>query len=236
MRGMDFVIIAQMPSPQAGWGAQHGMDLKPAAARSYEPAAVTPGYTIQCIRNLETFYTITGNRKYLRGIPDAITWLEDSYLPDDHKMNDRITHATFYELGTNKPLYVHREGTSIETGRYWVDYEPKNFPGHYGMQRGINVEAVKKEFERVNAMSPEEAMAEYQSKKNAKPSVPKVDPKRVEELIKSMDKRGVWITQISIPYYLDLVHHPRRVLPGIETRIYVRNMHTMINYLKNMKK
>jgi len=235
-RGMDFLIISQLPKPQAGWGQQYNMEMESVAARSYEPASVMPGQTVQCIRDLQTFYKITGNKKYLRGIPDAIEWLENSYLPDDHKQNDRVTHATFYELSTNRPLYAHREGTSIETGRYWVDYEPKNFPGHYGMQASINVDAVKKEYERVNSLTPEEAMAEYQRAKNSKPSVRKVDPKMVEKLIKDLDRRGAWVETIYIPDYIDLVHNPRRTLEGINTGTFIRNMRTLIDYLQNIKK
>ena len=235
-RGMDFLIISQLPSPQAGWGQQYNMDMESVASRAYEPASVMPGQTVQCIRDLQTFYKITGNKKYLRGIPNAIEWLKNSYLPDNHKQNDRVTHATFYELGTNRPLYVHREGRSIETGRYWVDYEPKNFPGHYGMQTSINVDAIKKEYERVNSLSLEEAIAEYQSTKNRKPSVRNVDPKAVEKLIKDMDKRGAWIETLSIPDYIDLVHNPRRTLEGINTGTFIRNMRTLIDYLQNIKK
>jgi len=239
-RGMDFIMIAQYinkdPVFQAGWSAQHDMSLKPAAARSYEPASISPGYTVQCIRDLEMFYMMTGNRKYLTVIPEAITWLEKSYLPDDHKMNDRVTHATFYELETNKPLYAHREGTNRENGRYWIDYEPRNFPGHYGMQRSVNVEAIRKEFERVGALSPEEAVAEYRSEKSAEKTVPSVKSTEVERIIQSLDKRGVWLTELSIPDYEDVVNNPRRKLRGISTSVFLRNMHTLLDFLESSGK
>ncbi len=235
-RGMDFIVISQLSKPQAGWGQQYDMDMNSVASRSYEPASVMPGQTVRCIRDLETLFMITGNKKFLRGIPEAIEWLENSYLPESHKSNDRITHATFYELGTNKPLYVHREGTSIESGRYWVDYEPKNFPGHYGMQTRINVNAIKHEYRRVNALSPEEAQAEYRTKEEAPKQVPRVDPETVEKLIASMDKRGAWVEELNVPDYIDLVHNPRRTFQGINTGTYIRNMRTFTNYLKNLKK
>ncbi|MFC1541537.1 pectate lyase [Candidatus Latescibacterota bacterium] len=235
-RGMDFTIISQYVNKdgvfQAGWSAQHDMNLIPAAARSYEPAAISPGYTVRAIRDLEQFYIMSGNRKYLTVIPDAITWLEQSYLPENHKTNDRVTHATFYELGTNKPLYAHREGTSIETGHYWIDYEPKNFPGHYGMQQTINVPAVRKEFERVSALSPEQAMAEYQKNKSAESPPSRINSDDIMKIISSLDNRGAWITELSIPDYIDLVNNPRRTLDGISTREFIRNMHRLIDYLE----
>jgi len=63
-----------------GWALQYDKDMRPAKARNYEPAAVSVGQTLECIRNLEIFYKITGDRDYLRGIPDAIRWLERSTL------------------------------------------------------------------------------------------------------------------------------------------------------------
>ncbi|MBN1293045.1 MAG: pectate lyase [Candidatus Latescibacteria bacterium] len=235
-RGMDFLIISQLASPQAGWGQQYDMDMNSAPARSYEPASVMPGQTAQCIEDLEIFYMITGNKKYLRGIPEAIEWLENSYLPDSDKSNDRVTHATFYELGTNKPLYAHREGTSIETGRYWIDYEPRNFPGHYGMQTRINVEAIKNEYERVNALTPEEAQAEYKAKKSTSERKREVEPETVKKLLDSMDNRGAWVEKLNVPDYIDLIHNPRKEFMGISTATYIKNMETLINYIENLKR
>ena len=235
-RGMDFVVISQLPPPQAGWGQQYDMNMQSAVARSYEPASVMPGQTRRNIYDLMNFYTITGDKRYLNGIPAAIEWLENSYLPENHKMNDRVTHATFYELGTNKPLYAHREGTSIETGRYWIDYEPKNFPGHYGMQRREDVPAINKEYERVNALTPEEAMTEYRSKKNRSRAVRKVDPERVGNIISSLDDRGAWIEEITFVDYIDALNRPVRKVPGITTRTYIRNMRTLINYVEGIHK
>lgn len=214
-----------------GSTVQYGNEIG-AGARSYEPASVMPGQTVRCIRDLMQFYKITGDRKYLTGIPAAIEWLENSYLPEDHKADKRYTHATFYELGANKPLYVHREGTSIENGRYWIDYEPRNFPGHYGMQTVVNVESLKKEYERINALSPEEAVAEYESEKNLPPSTLKVDPETAENIIKSIDERGAWVQEIRIPVYKDVVNNPPVKKMGIRTGTYIRNMRIMINYLK----
>jgi len=231
-RGMDFVVISQLPSPQAGWGQQYDMNMKSAAARSYEPASVMPGQTRRNINDLMTFYKITGDKRYLKGIPAAIEWLENSYLPENHKMNDRVTHATFYELGTNRPLYAHREGTSIETGRYWVDYEPKNFPGHYGMQRRENVPALKKEYERVNALSPEEAMAEYRDRESRSLSNHEPDPENIRKIISSMDNRGAWVEEMTFVDYIDALNRPARKVPGITTKTYIRNMKMLIGAVK----
>lgn len=232
-RGMDFLVISQLPKPQAGWAQQYDMDMKPASARTYEPAGIGSVETVLCIKDLETFYMITGDIKYLVPIPNAIEWLENSYLPESHKKNDRVTHATFYELGTNKPLYIHREGTSIENGRYYIDHEPNNFPGHYGMQRRINIKALKKEYKRINSWTSKKAQAEYRWKKEALSRLPKVNLGKVESLIESMDSRGAWVEELSVPDYNDPVNKPDRIFRGISTGSYIRNMKIFINYLKS---
>jgi PelA/Pel-15E family pectate lyase len=232
-RGMDFVIISQLPAPQAGWGQQYDLDLNSAAARSYEPASVMPGQTVGCINDLETYYKITGNRKYLRGIPDAIAWLESSVINTDPEK--KYTHATFYELGTNKPLYAHRDGTSMENGHYWVDYTFGQLK-HYGSILTVNIPSIKKEFERVNALPPEQAMAEYRNQKELKRQPAAVSTEDADKLISSMDPRGAWVTEIRIPNYQDTINGPVRMTQGIETSTYIRNMRTLTDFVMNQKK
>ncbi len=237
-RGMDFIVISQLPEPQAGWGQQYDHDMNSAPARSYEPASVMPGQTVRCIRDLITFFRITGDKRFLRGIPDAIEWLENSKLPPDHITEESrrgVTHATFYELGTNRPLYAHREGTSIENGRYWIDHEPSNFPGHYGMQTRIDIDAVKEEYQRALNQTPDEAMQEWHLKKALPPRVPDVDPERIETIIDGMDERGIWVEELAIPHYEDVVGNPRRRIQGINTSTFIRNMETMTHYLQNLE-
>ncbi len=45
------------------------------------------------------------------------------------------THPTFIELQTNRPLYVHRRGSNVANGEYYVDYDPERPIGHYGQTR-----------------------------------------------------------------------------------------------------
>ena len=230
VRGMQFVVISQMGAPQAGWGLQHDLDLRPSGARSYEPAGLSPSTTVENVRHLMRFYKITGDRRYLRGIPDAIGWLEKAQLPKGHS-DQGHTHGQFLELGTDRPLYAHREGTSIEKGRYWVDHEPTNFPGHYGMQVRIDVAALKREYERVSGLSPADAMAEDRAASETRPAVGAVDGEMVRAAIEAMDKRGAWVEDLSAVDYHDWKGRPRRTFRGISTRTFVNNMRMFVIYL-----
>ena len=240
-RGMDFYLISQGPEEQAGWAQQYNWDMQPAWARSYEPPAYQPTRTLYCINDLMRFYMITGDRRYLKPIPLSIAWIEKSALsPDITRVlntgsSRKSTHARFYEPVTNKPLFVHRVGTSIENGRYIVDNNPEDLMCHLSMSGSYDIESVKREYKRVKAMMPEEAHAEYMAGKHIPESVPVVDINHVEKLIAAIDKQEAWVTDISIPHYHDPCKRPGITLKGISTRTFQSNMYVLINYLKTIK-
>ena len=155
-RGMNFYIITQQGKPQAGWGQQYTMDLKPAGARTYEPNAIMPGYTQAHIRLLMKFYRLTGETKFLEGIPAALEWLESARLPESMATGGS-THPTFVEIGTNKSIFVHRKGSNVVHGYYYVNYKDDLPNVHYGMKGRIDVDRLRKEYENVLSMSVEEA-------------------------------------------------------------------------------
>ncbi len=157
-RGMNFYIITQQGAPQAGWGQQYTLDLKPAGARTYEPNALLPGYTAVHIRLLMRFYRLTGETKFLAGIPAALDWLESSRLPANMTENGKYTHPTFVEIGTNKPLFVHRRGSNVAYGQYYVNNSDDKPNVHYGMKDRIDIDALRREYEQVKKISPEEAV------------------------------------------------------------------------------
>jgi len=235
VRGMDFVRMAQLESPQAGWGLQYDMDLQSAKARTYEPAAVTPLQTVSSVYSLMKYYKFTGDRNYLGGIADALQWLEVSAYTEFKESGRGNSHAMFYELGTNKATYVHREGRGVEDGRYWIDYERSNYLLHYGMELRIDLEGIKREYQRVNALSPEKAMAEYVKQKVAQSAVPGVGKGTIEHIVGTMDDRGRWLEDLIIAEYAgDTVKGPKRRIRGISTYTYMINMRQMANYIHHL--
>lgn len=236
VRGMDFVLMSQAGPPQAGWGLQYNMQLQSAKARSFEPAALTPLQTVSCIYSLMKYYKISGERKYLGGIADAIKWLEDSTYPEFKKTGAGNSHAMFYELVTNKAIYVHREGTNAENGRYWIDNYRGNFTIHYGMELRIDLESIKKEYRRVFALSPSEAMVEYKNEKaRVGAAVPQISKTTIARIIEAMDAQGRWIEDLSIDEYDgDTIKGPKRRIKGLATHTYMRNIQQMTNYLQNL--
>ena len=70
-------------APQAGWGLQYTLDLQPAGARTYEPRALVTHTTAANLEQLMDFYRLTGDRRFLARIPEALDWLESVRLPPD---------------------------------------------------------------------------------------------------------------------------------------------------------
>ena len=245
-RGMKFVVDSQLAPPQAGWALQYDKDMRPAKARNYEPAGVCSGQTRECIRNLEIFYKITGDRGFLRGIPDAIGWLERSTLGGGRGavyQGKTYTHATFYEPGTNKPIYAHRKKSRAELDPkdpeqgYWVDYELGNFTEHYGEAGTIDVAAVKKEFERVSALGAAEAGAEYEREVAQRGRPGKVAAGEVDKIIGSLDDRGAWVEDMVIKYYPDFQDTSKsRQIKAIKLSTAQKNIAKLIDYLQSLEK
>lgn len=154
-RGMNFYLISQDSS--GGWGQQLDMNLEAAGARTYEPKALLPRATVENATYLMTYYQYTGDKRFLARIPDAINWLERVKLPENQTGGGRFTHSTFVELGTNRPIYVHRQGSNVKYGKYYYDYNDQKLLGHYGGKSSISIDRLKQEYNRINALSPEEA-------------------------------------------------------------------------------
>lgn len=141
---MDTFVVTQQPAPQAGWSLQHDADdLRPVGARTYEPDSLATHTTASNVEKLLGFYELTGDARYLAGVPDALDWLDSVRLPEELWTEDGRQFPTFVELGTNEPLFVHRTGSNVVNGRYWADKDPTGTIVHYNAYRSIDVPALR---------------------------------------------------------------------------------------------
>jgi len=101
------------------------------------------------------FYALTGDPKYLARVPEALDWLARVALPEPRGGR---THPTFIEIGTDRPLYVHRRGSNVVNGAYYVDGSPEKTLGHYGAFRAVKVDALRRRYEELKA-TPREKVA-----------------------------------------------------------------------------
>ena len=224
-RGMDIYVKTQQPMPQPAWGLQHFPDtLKPAGARTIEPQAFATHTTGANIKSMLGFYRLTGDRKYLTRLPEALDWLDQVKTPQNLIAPGR-THPTFILEGSNTPVYIHRRGSNITNGQYYADANPNNLIVHYGSFRNVDTVALRREYEELAAQSPEEASRHSPLKARAGSlKLPKyftlqdVDvwdmssdarrlarpaPGRAAELVSGLNTRGYWpspLTTTSNPY------------------------------------
>ena len=204
----DFLILAQMPEPQPAWAQQYNYDMKPIWARKFEPPAIAGDESQEAMETLMDIYGFTGDPKYLGPIPKAMAYLRDSLLP-----HGRL--ARFYELRTNKPLYMVRRGRV-----YTLTYDDSDLPGHYGWK-------IESRLGRIEARHNELRRADSSARTARHDGGLEEEVRRI---IKSLDEQGRWIsTYRGEP----LVGQPK-FRPGstyIASAVFSRNIEILSEYL-----
>lgn len=223
MRALNLLITLQQGEPYAGWADQYTVDdLQPAHARSYEPRSVNTGTTVGMIHRLCDAYRLTGETKFLAGIPAALSFLESMKLPASEVKRysgrplggGEILVPRFVEPETGKPLYVHRRGTNVHNGIYYIDQNIANTIAHYGSAMAVNVDELRRYYEEIKAMPREEAIKDSPLLRDEPTPLPEYyvmpRPSRrggplpsVDKIIASFTERGCWLTpltSVSNPY------------------------------------
>lgn len=215
LKGGEFLILAQMPEPQPAWAQQYDFDMHPCWARKFEPASMTGGESQGAIRILLRLFIETGDKKFLAPIPKALDYLERSTLS-----NGKL--ARFYELKTNKPLYL--------TKTYELTYDDSDVPTHYSFTVSSHLPKLRRDYE-ATAKLPEKELA---VRRNEKSSLPKLSPSleaQVKAVIESLDERGAWVVDGTLKYH-GKKDQTRRV---IDSETFIRNIGTLSRYLAVVK-
>lgn len=236
-RGVDFIIALHPGEPQAGWAEQYDTNMRPIWARTHEPAGLMPRQSVDCITILERFYLMTGDRRYLKPIPSAITWLKNSAFVD--LGNGRYELARYYEVGTNKPIYQHMTDRVNELGYglYRYDSDSTGVAGNWVFTT-VNIGAIEKEYARVSAITPEQAIADYRARRNAKRGVPDGNPEAAARLVAALDSRGAWVEDIRVfdTHITMTALEPYKTIKGISTASFIRNMTELTEYVQGLRK
>ena len=101
LRGVDFLLRTQ--SQRGGWAQQYDDELRPAPARSFEPAALSSIETAQVMQTLLQARTQVDDPRLAAALERGRRWLSGSAI-------DVNRWARFYDLRANRPLYVDRSG------------------------------------------------------------------------------------------------------------------------------
>ena len=209
LRAMYLMIPLQQGLPYAGWADQYFLeDLKPAHGRSYEPRSVNTGTTARAIRLLLQYYQLTGDTRFLSGIPNAIDFLESMKLPAEEaakwrrktKSEEEILVPRFVHPETGQPQYVHRKGSNVANGAYYIDQNIEKTIVHYSSVYTVNPSALRRNLEEVKKIPLEELTSNSPFTQNK--LIPldkyytgvrgKVDDAAIKQTIKSLNKDGYW--------------------------------------------
>jgi PelA/Pel-15E family pectate lyase len=175
----DFFLLAQMPEPQPVWAMQYDHDMHPAWARKFEPPSVTAYESLEAMETLHDIYLLTGDDKYLAPMQAALAWFDRSKLPDG-------SHARFYELRTNKPLFFVKD-------TYQLTYDDAQLPTHYSFkdQRQDDVDSFKKRLAQPREQLLQQLAGPQTPKEWAKRARGAADKAR--RAADSLDSEGRWI-------------------------------------------
>lgn len=251
-RGVEFMMVVQGPEGQAAWAEQYDpKTMQPAAARTHEPAGFVIRESIQVVELLETFYLMTGDRRYLRPVPGCLAWFE---RVNREALELKRAPARYYQLGTNLPVYVLRtDKTNAEGyGLYrWSTTEARG--DGYGLYRWnqdepqlrpvVDVAPLRKEYERLAALSPAQARAEYDGRHGGWFTPREDEPPAgrtvsVAEIIKAMDSRGAWVRDdVRVLTVVPQGMNPgtAETIRGISTGTFVRNLRILTDYVRTAK-
>jgi len=240
IKGMNFYLRAQLPAPQAGWAQQYDAALKPAWGRPFEIGTVNSVQTIENIDNLFEFYQITGDAKYLAPVSSALDWLDASRIPGA----EGFTHTGFYEMETNRPIYIKQTGSTAHDVSFSVTYDEEGcYP--YAHRVTIDVDRLRREHARLSAMTPDSARAEYDAGKAKAPLPDDIKgghlavalnrnpqtPEGISAIVGGLDERGGWREEVSQLHPFQPFTEPPQKMEAYVVGGYIARMYRLVEYL-----
>jgi PelA/Pel-15E family pectate lyase len=204
----NFLILAQMPDPQPAWAQQYNYAMEPIWARKFEPPAITGGESQDVLETLLVIHRATGDAKYLDPIPRALAYLKRSLLPDGRL-------ARFYELRTNRPLYMERIGET-----YTLTHDDSNLPGHYGWKVSSRLSEIEVEYNSLKGGGHPATRT---------PDTPALE-RKAREVIDGLDGDGRWIRVYDGEPLVGQTKFPPKT-PYLSSEVFRRNIETLSDYL-----
>ncbi|MCP4169551.1 MAG: polysaccharide lyase, partial [Fuerstiella sp.] len=203
----EFFLSAQMPEPQPGWAQQYDLQMHPAWARKFEPAAITGGESQSVMKTLVTLYRFTADPKFVAPLPAALAYYRRSLLPDGRL-------ARFYELKTNRPLYFTKE--------YELTYADDDMPTHYSFKVSSRLDRLEQDYKQALATAP--ALLKPQNRHVSRVNRSAEFQNSAAAVAKSLDARGAWVET-------GRMRHQTDSLDIIEMRTFVRNLETLARFV-----
>jgi hypothetical protein len=238
-RGVDVLLALQGPEGQACWAEQYGLDMRPATARTHEPAGYVVRESREVIALLQAFYLRTGDRRYLAPVPRCLDWFDRI---NRESAAERYPTPRYWEPGSNRPVYVVRTGelTAEGYGAYeWVTDPARTRCGEAPCKGDgapiVDVAALRAEHEAIEALTLPQARAARLAERQARSPAPRTSAS-TGGILASMDARGAWVTEdlmvLPVPGPGEMESGERMAVRGIGTGVFVDNMRALLAALR----
>ena len=185
--------------------------MHPIWARKFEPPAIAGDESQEVIETLMKISVATGDRKYLEPIPPALVYLKRSLLADGRL-------ARYYELKTNKPLYMRRPSRST----YVLTYDDADLPAHYGWKWEARIDQLERQYTALKNTGQVLATADRDLQAQVRP------------ILQALDDQGRWLSGYDGQR---LAGQPKFPLHSqyISSAVFSQNITALCDYLKASK-
>ncbi|MGH8019255.1 MAG: pectate lyase [Opitutaceae bacterium] len=205
-RGIDFLLLAQLPDPQPAWAQQYDANMQPAWARAFEPPSITAGESAGIINLLLDMDQEFGDTRCLDAARKAGGWLQRSAISPGR-------WARLYELETNRPICGDRDGRI----HYTLEEISEERRRGYGWEGGFGIERALKRMQRIqNADTPEPSAN--------RASRPSVSHETASKILSELEESGRWVTE----QRASNSEHTRWISP----RTFIANMEALSDWLE----
>ncbi len=197
----DFLLLAQMPEPQPAWAQQYDPQMRPIWARKFEPPAIAGRESEDAMLTLIHIAKLTREGRFVATIPAAREWMRRSLLSDGKL-------ARYYELETNKPLYM--------TDGYELTHDDRKLPKHYGWQNESRLAEI------------DAAMAGL--RESQPPPAERPLASEVRAVLAALDSEGRWLSR----YQGGMLVGQPKFAPGqpyLASAVFVANVDLLCRYL-----
>jgi len=221
-----FLLLAQMPDPQPAWAQQYNPQMQPSWARSMEPPAISGRESVSVLYALLTLYRETGKKKYLEPVPRALKYLKSSSF----ERNGKRVLARFYELKTNRPLYITPGSPDVRK----ITYSPEHLKRGYTFFTSAEpLEKIAQQYRRLLTANPQD-LRRPEKLDSLKPftytPLPALSKPALAEkaaaVISALDEHGAWL-QPQAAGQSTTEPAPRHISSGT----FARNIKLLCDYL-----
>lgn len=228
IKGADFFLKSIYSEKQPGWAMQYDNQIKPAWARTFEPASLTPVVTLRNCFTLMNAFLITGKQKYLKSIEPALEWVKSTRLPNGK-------FPRFVEMETNKPLYYDRGRKRVNSVAELSEERSRN----YGYEQNLDnmITAVEERYSVIGENAEIDLTRSEHWRNKSMPAGSKL-VKAVEEIISDQDSLGRWtsdILKLKKAKFADDWLQNLHLKKLLSSSVFISNMEVLLAYIKSQK-